>query len=413
MKFRLNAVTKVIRIALGALLVFVSLWALLLPPAFPYSAYAVINAEAVPIKTLDRGQITYAPINRSTILQVDDRVATVERDLAKVQRELEEQKFTKQKLEGQLKSLNKVVVGLQRKQQGAKSELKEKRISSGVNLQSFLEAAKEKVQIFKADLAEKTADQERVKPLFDDGIVTAAQWSDTRKLKIEAEKLLKVTEEEFADIKARLEDYRRGGSGMSEEKDAILMTKVEAYEQDMGKLGIQQAQLRTELEALQKQINSARDYNRSDLTYELTTPIEGIVWHRHAVSGELLGDEQVVAEIADISSLFVEAYFRRDFLNQITIGDHASIYLLKDTRFINGRVANVRVQESSVRGARIINTAGLDKTLLVVKIMAEDGEIIPKDIGELSKVLISSGQPSWFERSRIWLSLLLRSHKNQ
>ncbi|MCF6314516.1 MAG: efflux RND transporter periplasmic adaptor subunit [Verrucomicrobiales bacterium] len=413
MKKCFNAIVKAIRILVGVSLVFVSLWALLLPPAFPYSTHAIVNAAAVTIKAGDRGQITYAPTSRSTVLQVGGRVAIVKRDLAKVKRKLEEQNFTKLKLEDQLKNLNEIVEVQELKLQEANDEAERKRLSTGKFLNSSLVAAKEKAKLYKADLAEKIADLKRVKPLFDDDIVTAAQWSETRKLKIEAEKLLRVAESELDTTTARLEGYQRGGSGLSEEKDGISIAKMEAYDKELSNLSIQQAQLRAELQELHKQINSTLDYNKADQTYELTTPIEGIVWHRHAVSGEVLTDEQVVAEVADVTSLFVDAYFRRDFLYQISIGDHASIYLLGDTRFLNGSIVDIQVQESKSRGAKIINTVELDRSLLKVKIETSDKDFNPEDIGQLAKVLITNGQPGWFDRSRIWLSLLLRSHTNQ
>ncbi len=410
MKLCFSTIIKAIRIVVGVSLVFLSLWALLLPPAFPYSTHAIVNAAAVMIKAGDRGQITYAPTSRSTVLQAGGSVATVKRDLAKVQRKLEERNFTKLKLEGQLKSLNKVVVAQELKLLEAKEDARKKRLSMGKILKVSLSAAKEKVKIYQADFVEKNADLNRVKPLFDDDIVTAAQWSGTRRLKIDAEKLLKEAEGELDAIVVRFEGYQRGGSGLSEERDGMLTAKIEAYDKELYGSGIQQARLRTELEELHKQINSSRDYNEEDQTYELTTPIEGIVWHRHAVSGEVLTVDQVVAEVADVTSLFVDAYFRRDFLNQISIGDHASIYLLGDTRFFNGRVVDIQVQERKSRGAKIINTVELDRTLLKVKIETSSKDFNPEDIGQLAKVLISSGQPGWFESSRIWLSLLLRVH---
>jgi multidrug resistance efflux pump len=397
----------------GACLVLVSLWALLLPPTFPYSAHAIVNADAVAVRAGDGGRIAYAPTTRSEILPAGGHVATITRDLAKVRRKLDEQKFTKLKLEGQLKSLDGVMAALQQKLRAAKESEAAKRVSSGKLLEQSVAAAKEKVRIYGAGLVEKTADQERVKPLFDEGIVTVAQWSETRQIRIEAEKLLIAAEGELADLEARLEAFQRGGSGLGEEEDTRLEAKIEAYEQESGRLVIQQTELRTELDELGKQIDSARNYNKADQAYELTTPIEGIVWHRRAVSGELLGDGQVAAEVADVDSLYVEAYFRRDFLNQIVIGDHASIYLVGGGRFIEGEVVDIQVQESMARGAKIINTAELDKSLLNVKIEAHGDKLKPKDIGQLAKVLVSNGHPSWVERARIWLSLLLRSHKDQ
>lgn len=403
---------KAIRITLAVCLISVSLWALLLPPAFPYSTHAVVNAKAVAIRAGERGHIAFEPTTRSTILQAGDCLASVTRDLAKEQRKLEEQNFTKLKLEGQLESLDEAIESLQQKLQTTKGNVEEKRLSSDRNLKISMMAAEEKVKIYAADLAEKIADQKRVEPLFEDGIVTAAQWSEVRQQKIESEKLLKAAEVELSGFKARLEDLKSGTSRLSDGDLARATAKLESYEQEASDLGLQRAELRTELDEITKQIESARRYSKEDKTYELTTPIKGVVWHRRAVDGEPLVEGQVVAEVADVGSLFVEAYFRQDFLNQIEIGDHATIYLVGETRFIDGKVVDIQVQESTAREEKLINTVKLDISLLNVKIEAINGNFEPKDLGQLAKVLVSSGHPSWIERFRIWSSLILRSHNH-
>lgn len=402
-----RVILKAIRIVVAIALITVSLWALLLPPAFPYSAHAIVNAKAVAIKAGDRGNIVYVPTTRTMLLPSGGTIARVTRDLSKLHRDLEERNFTKLKIEGRIKNLDEANDELQRKRLLAKSELDKKRISSGKLLRQSIVEIEEKVKLYAADLIEKKADQERVKPLFDDGIVTAAQWSETRQLKIVAEKSLKAAEAELTTIKNRLESFELG-----DDVKGGMAAKVEAYEQESGNLDAQRMELRAELDEIKKQMEAARKYNKADSSYTLTTPIKGVVWHRYAVDGEPVTEDQVVAEIADTESLFVEAYFRRDFLNQVAIGDQATIYLLGDLRFVKGRVADIQVQEHSARVAKVINTVELDRSLLNVKIEIEGEGFESEDIGQLAKVLVSNGQPGLGERVQIWLSLLLRSHKD-
>ncbi|MCB1233269.1 MAG: HlyD family secretion protein, partial [Verrucomicrobiae bacterium] len=178
-------------------------------------------------------------------------------------------------------------------------------------------------------------------------------------------------------------------------------------------LTIKRTELRTELEELRNQMALNQESNRADMKYDLTTPIAGPVWHRHVVNGEAVVEDQLVAEVVDPDSLFVEAYFRRDFLSRIAIGDHASVFVVGEPRFIEGKVADIRVQESGARQNRAVNVTEPDQYMITATIEIDRREADLEDIGRFVKVLVSShGKTSWIERGQIWLSLVLRSHRD-
>jgi multidrug resistance efflux pump len=174
---------------------------------------------------------------------------------------------------------------------------------------------------------------------------------------------------------------------------------------------IQKIELNADLSSVENQIASVKSYTEADLSYNLTTPIDGIIWRRHVVNGEDLSEGENVVDVADAHSMFVEAYLQRDFVNSIAIGDRATVYLLDQSSFIHGRVADIQVQERTAKDANVINTIEMDATVLRVNIEIDPGVLKTENIGQLAKVLISSGKPGALERGLIWMSLIFQSHQ--
>lgn len=407
----LGAAFKFLRIFCAVGLIFISLWALLLPPLFPYSTHAIVNAKAVTIRTRDEGQVSNLPETRAALLKAGDRVATVKRDLVKIQRDLEKRQFTQLKLKEEIESLGKAIDSRKKKLQETQAEVATERLSAIREMELMYKGAAEKVRIYMEEAAEKRAGQKRVAPLFSDGIVTAAQWSETRQQTIEAEKNLSMAESERALCEVRLERMRASkevpGKGFNE----AALKRCDTLEQQISNLQIQRIELSAELGSVENQIALVKSYENSDLSYDLTTPIDGMIWRHHVVNGENLGSAESVVEMADTHSLFIEAHLNRNFINSIAIGDKATVYLLAQSRFIEGRVTDIQVQERTVQNANIINTLETDATVLRVNIAVEPGTLKPGNIGQLAKVVLSSGKLGRLEGGLIWLSLLLQSHK--
>jgi multidrug resistance efflux pump len=402
---------RYVRLGTASALIALSLWALLLPPVFPSSSHAVVNAKAITVRARDGGRVDDLAPLRAAPLNVGQPVVRITREAEVVRREIEEREFIRAKIIEQQASLDAAIALRTERMEAAQSELKNATSTARLALEKTQLAAKEKLRIAREALVEKTALQARVAPLFNEGVITSSQWADTRRETLEAEKNLTDAEAALALLDGRLAAYQRGAGLANEEALEALLARIGTFEQDVGNLRVQRIALEGRLGEVDGQLRSARLRINDDLSYVLPAPISGVVWRRRVVSGETIGPGQDVLDIADTNSIFVEAYFRRDFMNSIALGDRASIYLVGPRRFITGHVADIQVQEKNAREPDVINTLSLDESLLRLTIVVPVGQLQAENIGQLAKVLVSDARGSWPERALVWLSLALRNQR--
>jgi multidrug resistance efflux pump len=396
-----------IRLVCAITLIGVSLWALLLPPLFPYSAHAVVNTKVVTVKAKEPGRIESLPAARLAVVKNGDEIVRIARDEETLQRRRQDAEFTRQKIQVRLDSLDAAIKVEMTRLAAAKAEQEKSREGLGRLQVQARENTTDKVRLRKEELDEKRAAEARVAPLFKEGIVTAAQWSRTRGETLDAERSLREAESELAVLSEGL------SSNADPARDAIegLATRTLGLEREISGLNLQRIDLTSQISELDARIAATSSRLSEGTAYPLVTPINGIIWRQFVVPGETLVEGQPIVEIADGASLFVEAYFRRDFLNSITVGDRANIYLIGGGKYVGGHVAEVQVQERANREPDIINTAPLDPSMLRIRIELDPGEAANVQLGSLAKVLITSGRAGVFERTMLGLSLLLRSHQ--
>lgn len=396
-----------LRLVSAVTLISVSLWALLLPPLFPYSAHAVVNTKVVTIKAKEPGRIESLPAARLAVVKSGEEIARVGRDEETLQRRRQDAEFTRQKLQVQLDSLDAAIKVEATRLAAARADQEKSREGLGRLQAQARENTTDKVRLRKEELAEKRAAEARVAPLFKEGIVTAAQWSRTRGETLDAERNLREAESELAVMAEGL------ASNADPARDAIegLATRTLGLERQVSGLNLQRIELSSQIAELDGRIAASSSRLADGKAYPLVTPINGLVWRQFVVPGEVLVEGQPIVEIADSASFFVESYFRRDFLNSITVGDRANIYLVGGGKYVGGRVVEVQAQERANREPDIINTAPLDPSMLRVRIELDAGQAANVQLGSLAKVLITSGHAGVFERTMLSLSLLLRSHQ--
>lgn len=411
MEQKLEMPFKVLRVVFGGGLIGLSLWALFLPPVFPYSSHAVVNAKLVTIKAGDPGRISNLPASGTTLVEAKGRIALVTRDLLKIQRDLEQSQFARLKLQEQMQSLDRLIETREKSLAEAKSSAASTREGAMKASERNLNAARGRARLAKEALAEKRAGEARVAPLYKDGIVTSAQWSETRQQTIEAERMMTSAQLELASEEARLSVFHEGPGGQVAEEIEGVTERIDTIEMEMGKLRIQRLDLQAELGAVENKIAAANSHHESDLTYELTTPLKGIIWRRHVVNGENLREGQAVVDVADTSTVFIEAFFRQDFMNNIAVGDKATIQLIPEAHILPGRVVDIQVQDSSTKSPNIINTTPMDTWMLRVVIEADAAALGTENIGKMAKVLISKPDAGLAEKSLLMLTLGLRGHK--
>lgn len=399
------------RLVFGTSLICLSLWALFLPPIFPTSDYAVVNAKLVAIKARDPGKVTILPETDSAHREAGGRVATVTRDLLKIQRELEQSQFARTKIQEQMQNLDQLITA----REDSLSEVKAAALAARENAikatERTLSAVREKVRFTQETLKEKQTSEAKVAALLQDGIVTSAQWSETRQQTLEAEKMLTAAKLELASEEAKLDTFQQGAAGETASEVVALAGRIDALESELGKVKVQRLDLQTELASVENKIAAVKAHNLSDLNYDLTTPIKGVVWRQHVANGENLREGQVVADVADAENIYVEAFFRQDFINSIAVGDKSTIQLVPGTQVLTGKVVDIQVQDSSSKGPSIINTGPIGNWMLRVTIKTDTTELKPGNIGKMAKVLISKPDASFANQAMMALTLSLRGHR--
>lgn len=396
-----------VRFACAVTLIAVSLWALLLPPLFPYSSHAVVNTKVITIKAKEPGRLESLALARLDPVADGQEIARIARDADSLQRERQEADFTRQKIQVRLDSLDAVIRVETGRLDALRAELEKSRGGLDRLQAQARRDSEDKVRLLKSELTERRATEARVEPLYKEGIVTGAQWSRTRAETLDSERALREAEAQLAVLTEGL----AGGADPAREALEGYATRMLGLEREIGGLNLQRIDLAAQLAEIDQRIASLSARQNENPGYTLATPVSGLVWRQLAVPGEIVAEGQPLAQIADDSALFVEAYFRRDFLNSISVGDRANIYLIGGGRYVAGHVTEVQAQERANREPDIINTAPLDPSMLRVRIALDPDVADGAPLGALAKVLITSGKPSVVERTLLRLSLILRSHQ--
>ena len=135
----------------------------------------------------------------------------------------------------------------------------------------------------------------------------------------------------------------------------------------------------------------------------------GILWQVNVIEGQTVSRGDVLFTMAQVDDLFVEAYLARHFLDSVAIGDRAVVYLNDDKSFHNGTVTSIQAQEQDEFRQHAIPSVAPNIFTLKLTIALTDTSIGIDKLGRLSKVIITSANPSLPERILIWLSLVLRA----
>jgi multidrug resistance efflux pump len=186
--------------------------------------------------------------------------------------------------------------------------------------------------------------------------------------------------------------------------------RIDSLDAEIGKLKIQRVDLQSELAAVENKIAAAKAHNESDLSYKLTTPINGVIWRQHVVNGENLREGQVVADVADADHIYIEAFFRQEFMNSIAVGDKTTVQLIPGTSVLTGHVVDIQVQDSSTKSPSIINTSPIGAWMLRVIVEADSNRLGTDNIGKMAKVLISKPDANPAEKALLGLTLILKGH---
>jgi hypothetical protein len=101
---------------------------------------------------------------------------------------------------------------------------------------------------------------------------------------------------------------------------------------------VKETEVAREIAALDAQIVEAETHLSRLVEEQAQSPVRGVVWRRPASIGQYVHAGQELYVLADRDSICIEAYLHRRYLESVSIGDPAQIYLPARRKHVTGTV---------------------------------------------------------------------------
>lgn len=405
-----GALFRAFKICVATGLILVSLWALLLPPQFPASVRSLVNARGLRIKARLDGVVTEVAGGSRKAIAPGDILARVTQEPRETRRRLKDLAFALESLRARLDHVEATLALRQSALAATQKELASVTDAAVVDLRRALVTAQADLKASTEEHQVKRADEERLAQLLSEGVVTHAQWAAGRDQTLSAKRRLQAAEDRLAAIQTDLKNCIGGVPTRSIPGLELLSAERLRYEQEVQELQAQKLEAQLQFPGLHHQVGELEATLQDDHSQVIKSQVRGVVWRQLVLEGQDVQAGQELLQVADGASLFVEAFFDRQFLDRLSVGDRAHVYLISEDRYVEGAVVDIQAQEQDVGRENIIQSVGPDATMLRVLIEFEPGVLEVRSIGYLAKVMISSAAPGLAERVMIWLSFMLKSH---
>jgi multidrug resistance efflux pump len=396
--------TRVWRLARRALVLSILVllgWWVVVPFVFPLTSQAVVNARTVQVRapidglsvdlTRDVGdevaagqpllQVTNGRVDTSHLAEVKRRLSNLEAEAARLRRELKAGNSSKPILCATAQRYRKAVL-------------------ASLKIQVAEAEARCKGAQVECDASEKR--RQRLRKLTRERVSASVEMDDVQDAWSRARKILEKEQASLARLQAEWESAK---SGLFLQNEASYsQRRVDELEQRLAGLAASLAENADKLAAARVQLREERERIERLTRVGVTSPVHGVVWRRPGNLGQVVKKDEVVYEIADRNSLFVEALLHQRYLaSSVTPGARATINLTCG-KVLTGRVRAVRtLGETNAEQTWAINLSSRDMKRVRVLIALDTGDGDSSLIGRHGRVLITDEQPGLMHRSVAWL----------
>ncbi|MBY0230287.1 MAG: HlyD family secretion protein [Gemmataceae bacterium] len=391
---------RLVRAALAVALSALLLWWLLVPLLLPVTSRAVVNARTAQVRSPIDG------VNAELAGEVGDRVEAGQTLLRVTNSQVDT---------SHLAELRTRASGLEARRARAAAEIEEGRKAAPVlrrtveryqravreGLEKTLEVAKARVAASRIGLDAVKARMERIKGLARTRTVSPAESEDVQEALAKTRKELDKDEADLSRLTTELEAARKGVFLQHEASYAMKRAdeaeeKVAAASNTLKEVEAQLASARTQLAAETERVEGLKDM-------EVPSPVAGTVWRRAGNPGQVVKQNEVVYEVADHGTVFVEALFHQRCLGCVAPGAKAHIRLTSG-QALAGTVRAVRtLGEGEAEAAHAIRLSSTDMKQVRVLIALDEPCRDASLIGRHARVLLTCEEPSWLENAAAWV----------
>jgi multidrug resistance efflux pump len=123
------------------------------------------------------------------------------------------------------------------------------------------------------------------------------------------------------------------------------------------------------LAQLERQVGSESSRSRQRSSYQLTAPVDGIVWRRFVAEGSSVGPQTELLQILDTSTLFVDARLSEKYADDVRPGNKVVVRLTGSAIEVSGTIRHVLgegvPQEDHTRAAELPKPSGHEIHVIV------------------------------------------------
>lgn len=147
---------------------------------------------------------------------------------------------------------------------------------------------------------------------------------------------------------------------------------------------------------LTSQIQARLAHLKMNTRYEMVTNVSGTLWDIGFPNGSFVNEGDSVVAIADINTIRVEGNFHQRYLDNIKVGDPATINLMGSSKKLKGTVTEVKIRDqikSADLSAFNLESPASDEFKVVVSVNEQHRQDIY--IGQRAKLIISKSSSSF------------------
>jgi multidrug resistance efflux pump len=332
---------KVIRLVIGAVIVFAGLFVIVGEQMAGVSSNAVINAQVLILRAPIDGEVNLQVKTLGTRVTPNQLLATLSDPrpddirLVDLQREARRITIELERLQALAKQLAPIRAVFEKQAE----DYAKGRVSQ---LETRLSEANATLDAVQARLRDSEASFRRAAELGRTGAVSGAEQSRTRAAFEVTSQDVEAARQRIAYLKIELAAARNGTFlGDSYNDTPYSQQRLRETEQRMAELETDMRERGERLVALTEQVAEERVRAARFREARIVAPTNGILWELMSGGGEYVRRAQDVMRIVDCTTTVVTASVRESLYNRLQVGEPVQFRLLGDSTVYDGVIARL------------------------------------------------------------------------
>lgn len=405
----LDSLYRVSRATIGAFILLVIITSILIPQVLAVSGKSIVNAKLEWIRTPINGNVTYNNLKPGDTVIKGDVLGNIVNERAD-DSFLNSLRFEKSSIESELLALNNKLQQLHQKkadlQISVSDALLQLKEQTGIRINTI----ETELTLTEGKKAETESLIKRYKKV-NKGFSTVQPYSVVSREIIDEQRLLLTEINAYISnqkdaLKILHADYAAAIRGSFASKNTPPeQQQLKRLEQDFTSVLSAQEALNLKLDNLSKDIDERVEKLNLNRKHEFTSRVTGILWDLGFADGSYVNNGDSLVAIADTDTLTVDCIFHQRYLDNIDIGDFATVDLLGSDQQLKGRVSEVMIRDAVKNSnLRAFSSTSPQTNEFKVTVTLDTARTSAPIIGQRAKVVITKKKTSLVSSLLLFLS---------